>query len=171
MKNFLAIILLIFGSFQFEPKSKENIVSEAENYQIYSRLLEKEKKSYPTTRALKISKITQDSHLEVYGWSEKIVGKELWSAMTDLMLKDKTSITLEPKFTLADKYDFFAPDENQLNSGMMVFSQIGYDSNKNLAIVYSTFTCQPLCGHGNYYIFTKKNGSWEQKEKLHGWIS
>ena len=171
MKIFLAIILLFFTSCKLEQKSKENIVSEAENYQIYSRVLEEEKKSYPSKRDLKISKITQDSHLEVYGWDVKVVGEELWSAMTDLIQKDKATVNLEPKFTILDSYEFFAPDEIQLNSGMMALSQIGYSTNKQLAIVYSTSTCQPLCGHGNYYIFTKKNESWEFKEKLHGWIS
>jgi hypothetical protein len=162
---------MIFASCKLEQKSKGNIVTEAENYQIYSRAFEEEKKSHPITRKLKISKITQATDIEVWGLSEKDVNKELWSAMTDYSLKNKTPISLEPKFTISDSYDFFAPDELQLQEGMRVFSQIGYNSEKTLAFVYTAFSCEPLCGHGNYYIFSKKNDNWELKEIQQGWVS
>ena len=171
MKIFLAIILLILASCKSDQKSKGNVVTEAENYQIYSRVLEEEKKTYPTTRKFKISKITQATDIEVWGLSEKDVGKELWSARTDYSLKNKTPITLEPKFTTTDSYEFFAPDETELQGGIRVFSQIGYNTDKTLAFVYSALSCEPFCGHGNYYIFSKKNENWELKEIQKGWIS
>jgi hypothetical protein len=56
-------------------------------------------------------------------------------------------------------------------SGIISFSNVGFDSTLHEAIVSVSFVCGGLCGSGYRYVLKKKRGRWGVVSKLMIWVS
>ncbi len=55
--------------------------------------------------------------------------------------------------------------------GIVSFSNVGFDSKLNEAIVSVSFLCGGLCGSGHRYVLRKKSGRWGVVSKWMVWVS
>lgn len=46
------------------------------------------------------------------------------------------------------------------SSGYLIFSAVGFNSEKTIALVYVDYRCGGLCGSSRYYILEKHDGHW-----------
>lgn len=46
------------------------------------------------------------------------------------------------------------------SSGYVIFSAVGFNSEKTIALVYVDYRCGGLCGSSRYYILEKHDGHW-----------
>jgi hypothetical protein len=57
------------------------------------------------------------------------------------------------------------------SSGIIGFSNVGFDREMNQALVATSRSCGSLCGAGHYVLLTKDNGVWKVHSKTMTWIS
>jgi len=57
------------------------------------------------------------------------------------------------------------------SSGIMFFSNIGFNSSNDQAFLYAGRQCGGLCGSGKYVFLRKENGEWIIDHKLELWVS
>lgn len=50
-------------------------------------------------------------------------------------------------------------------------SRVGFNSERNQALVYLEFWCRSLCGEGNYIFLNKQDGKWKVFKKDMMWVS
>jgi len=55
--------------------------------------------------------------------------------------------------------------------GIMMLSRVGFDRNKNEALVYIGNQSDWLAGVGYYVLLRKESGKWVVKDQLMAWIS
>lgn len=102
---------------------------------------------------------------------------------------NKTTNKLEDRFKLTINYAIFQNIEYKKNffnpkkgwdyfykrypqaSGIMKFSSIGYNKDKNQAIVYYSFTCDVECGSGSFILLTRSTSGWQINSQLQVWRS
>ncbi|HEX8748752.1 MAG TPA: hypothetical protein VF717_16385 [Pyrinomonadaceae bacterium] len=112
--------------------------------------------------------------------------------VNDLQVKSQNATSrLEPKLSIKIKY-ILAKDEElddlfknnvmggweafhkkyPKSSGFLVFSRVGFNSDKTQAVVYKGWSCGGLCGGGGYLLMTKKNGVWRVSRGIGStWVS
>ena len=54
---------------------------------------------------------------------------------------------------------------------IITLSRVGFNKEKNKAIVFVAFGCGELCGEGNFFLLIKKKGIWEIQIKTMVWVS
>lgn len=106
-------------------------------------------------------------------------------------LNDKESLKLAESFDLQNKYVLI--NNNDLKSiyngknpndywkafyekypksgGYVLFSQVGFDTEKKHAFVYMQFYCGSLCADGSYFLLEKENGKWKETKRAMLWAS
>jgi len=57
------------------------------------------------------------------------------------------------------------------SSGLLFFSDVGFNDRHDQAFVYAGKTCGGLCGIGEYVLLRKVNGKWEIRQEHELWIS
>lgn len=57
------------------------------------------------------------------------------------------------------------------SSGILYFSDVGFNERHDQAFVYSARTCGGLCGSGEYVLLRKVNGKWEILKERELWVS
>lgn len=55
--------------------------------------------------------------------------------------------------------------------GILAFSRVGFSRTMDQAFVYVDNTCGSLCGVGEYYLLSKKNGLWKVEAVFLLWVS
>jgi hypothetical protein len=55
--------------------------------------------------------------------------------------------------------------------GIIIVSRIGFNRDRDQAVVYSGMSCGPLCGQGEFTWLTKHNGVWGVESSNVVWIS
>jgi len=55
--------------------------------------------------------------------------------------------------------------------GTLVLSRVGFNRTMDQAFVYVANSCGSLCGVGEYYLLSKKNGAWKVKAVFRLWVS
>ena len=50
-------------------------------------------------------------------------------------------------------------------------SSVGFNAQKNKALLTMTYNCGMLCMEGTYYLMEKQNGRWLMKQQVMAWIS
>jgi hypothetical protein len=55
--------------------------------------------------------------------------------------------------------------------GIIIVSRIGFNHDRDQAVVYSGMSCGPLCGQGEFTWLTKHNGVWTVESSNVVWIS
>jgi hypothetical protein len=56
-------------------------------------------------------------------------------------------------------------------SWSMTLSRVGFNGEKNQAVVYVGIRCRGLCGSGEYLLLEKEEGAWEIRERRRVWAS
>jgi len=56
-------------------------------------------------------------------------------------------------------------------SGFVLFSRVGFNDEKNQALVDLGYRCGDLCGSGGLYLLVKENGQWKVQQALMEWQS
>ncbi len=190
MKYVIVIFLFAMLSVSCQQQFAGRQPVESDDYLIYSLLLNQ--LEYPGTEQFVIAEMTlrsgkncnPEGRLET---AKTTLAAEVKSAIADLEKKDKISIPLSKKFSLKKNYVLISQEEfsqirqsssakwdvfygKYLNSlGVIGLSQVGYSADKTVAWVYMTIECGARCGEGGYYLFEKKDGSWNWKESLGCW--
>ncbi len=77
--------------------------------------------------------------------------------------EEKEKDKKEGKYFLYDKY----PDAG----GLISFSKVGFNKEKNQAFVEVELTFCGLCGSGDYVLLQKEQGIWKVKEIFNRWVS
>jgi hypothetical protein len=57
------------------------------------------------------------------------------------------------------------------SSGILSFSNVGFNQQYNQALVYVAHSCGGLCGEGDFVLLRKVNGKWEILNEQNMWIS
>ena len=57
------------------------------------------------------------------------------------------------------------------SSGILFFSNVGFNDRHDQAFVYAGKTCGGLCGSGEYVLLRKINGKWEIQKESALWVS
>jgi hypothetical protein len=57
------------------------------------------------------------------------------------------------------------------STGILAFSRVGFSSAMDQAFVYVGNACGSLCGVGEYYLLSKKNGHWKVEAVFLLWVS
>lgn len=55
--------------------------------------------------------------------------------------------------------------------GLITLSNVGFNPEKNQAILYIGYQCDGLCGQGHYVLMVKANGNWKVEKRVMTWIS
>ena len=56
-------------------------------------------------------------------------------------------------------------------SWSMTLSRVGFSAGRDRAVVYVGIRCRGLCGSGEYFLLTKESGAWEIRERRRVWVS
>ena len=89
---------------------------------------------------------------------------------------------LAPECTLVDLADIALQVKNEKawrkfmlrhpnTPGIIIVSRIGYNHERDQAVVYSGMSCGELCGQGEFTWLVKHNGVWEVESSNVVWIS
>jgi hypothetical protein len=89
---------------------------------------------------------------------------------------------LAPECTLVDLADIALQVKNEKawrkfmlkhpnTPGIIIISRIGYNRERDQAVVYSGVSCGELCGQGEFTWLVKHNGVWEVESSNVVWIS
>lgn len=97
----------------------------------------------------------------------------------DLRPKNKESFKFARNFNLDRQYVLLSGEENRTlfkpgvgdgwksfrekypkAGGIVTFSRVGFNADRTQALVYRGYQCGGLCGGGNYYLLSRKNGVW-----------
>jgi hypothetical protein len=54
---------------------------------------------------------------------------------------------------------------------VVTFSRPGYGEDGNVAVLYVSVTCGPLCGSGSYWQLRKSGDSWHIEKQVNAWIA
>jgi hypothetical protein len=60
---------------------------------------------------------------------------------------------------------------NAFAHGMFTLGEIHFDKTHTYALVFYSFWCGSLCGHGNTLVMKKMDGKWRRIKMCGGWIS
>ena len=56
-------------------------------------------------------------------------------------------------------------------TGLFTFSEIAFNKQHTRAVLWYSFYCGGLCGHGNTVVLKKVNGKWKMSKTCGGWVS
>jgi hypothetical protein len=161
-------------------------------YHLLSMMLEKETKK-SSDQLVRIYRRT-DSKLLV--WLERHpVPKEFSGAVEDLKQRAKVQMRFrEQRFSLSHRYklvDYDGPPEpanyvpladgtvpppseadldNEISSGVLSVSAVGFDQTKTHAIAAVDFVCGTLCGGGRFYFLERQEAGWQVKDVGGDWV-
>lgn len=106
--------------------------------------------------------------------------------LKDYEMKMHKSSRFNYNFQLPVKYDFINKEElnkdfeNDIKDfskkypnlgGLIEFSAIGFNENKNQAFVQVDYTFCPLCGFGSSLLLERIDGNWKIVKSYGGWVS
>jgi hypothetical protein len=185
--TFLVFLLLkgsLLSCLRAQQNSEENEASpvesytDADAYQIYAALLGGEKGSFFVIQAQTDSweKVTTDN-LGIKGDSKFM---KLWGAtLRDFAAQYRTPKLLGKNIPLSASYEIVPEvaitsifkhergwttfsERYPLAHGFYTFSAVGFNPQRNRAIVWMLNQCGELCGGGTYHFFEKKGDKWRE---------
>ena len=167
--------------------------------QIY-RVLIQEKFEFEKTRLIVLSPVTtgcpfyEDETVKAkmglaqsfHEWAKEMMPEAEAQTVDDYLAKNETSGRL-PVANLGINYAIFNPSDFPKDefydfwtrfdqkyphsSGLISFSNVGFNPKHNQAFVYGAYTCGGLCGSGTYFLLQKINGRWQIIMEQGLWVS
>jgi hypothetical protein len=109
----------------------------------------------------------------------------------DYLERNSKPYTLSNSFTLKEKYVlveyreveklFDNPDLDEAwkefyrrfpaSNGYIVLSRVGFNHEKDQALVYMAWMCKSLCGEGKLMLMSKRDGKWKVEKHYTVWVS
>src|SRR5579862_685264 len=174
---FLLLQTLSLRADRYFPQDYDN----AEAYRVYSALLSSKYFSKETTLRYVIEAETASPQEFVSDCfpSQDNLGFSDWQTFLDLKKEGQVPRILENNFEPTARYKVVSRDllYAQLNdqgvlwggfqkhypgsAGIVSISSVGFNENKDRALVYVSFTCGDLCGGAHFYTLEKRGISWE----------
>lgn len=173
-------------------ESRQKSIGEAERYAAYSAVLTA-MFVHDSTKLLVIEDKTADDFTakDEKHWDYIKKGLEPLSQITidDFTAKNAQPTTIESKFTLTTKVTLVSKSEvDKLfgqgggwwkafyekypgSSGLITFSNVGFNGDGTQALLYVGYSCGGLCGSGHYVLLAKNNGAWKIEKSVMTWIS
>lgn len=163
-------------------KSKDKRISvanrENEEYAVYSALINR-RRAYDDGRVLLIGKQTFSSYPHDVNKTDELVFIKLYipdstsrDVLEDYKSQNQQSSELTSFFRLHNRYVLISGPERYFENqksrlafnteypnstgGITLFSQVGFNSEMDQALVYASKYCGGLCGGGGYYLLSKK---------------
>lgn len=185
---FLSLVFILFSI--FAQANFGQTVSEPEEYIVYKALL-KQMFIDENTKRLVIEGFTAaDDFYNDYPNVRKKLTSSFKGTTEDFIAKNTKSYELNDKFNLEVKinilngkerkelfkelnkksgYDEWADVLSQKYSKggaeIITLSRVGFNTDKNLALVFVGSQCGWTCGESNYVLLAKKEGRWKVKKK------
>ena len=167
------------------------LTDEAEEYAVYSAVINKRYVKSDSTNLLVISDQTSfyGNRSQTAIYSDNYIENTTSEQRVHQMKKSYPSVSEETLFDYDEKklqsskigygFDLLVGykliNENELekdNTNKMIrLSKVGFNSEKTEAFVYVEFICPALCGEGNKLLLEKVDGVWKIKENFGGWRS
>jgi len=117
--------------------------------------------------------------------------EEPWTPKSDLVtpyndmrgqyqVKNQHPVALKRWFTLTVDYEVVNSPESKRTAyeregsevhGIVSFSRVGFNKARTEALVYMSYVCGGLCGHGFTFWMEKSGDTWKVKEIIRMWIS
>ncbi len=102
----------------------------------------------------------------------------LQQTVEDYATKSTQPSLLKRSFNLKVDYILVGPEEERTRrdewhaaDGRVSLSRVGFDRDHRQALVYMSFYCGVLCGHGFFLFLTKSGTAWGVDKKFQVWIS
>jgi hypothetical protein len=167
--------------------------------QVYSLLI-RERFTFEETRLIVLKPVTtgyalweDESTREQFGrtetfhqWLKESMPEAQSQTLDNYLEKNKTAEPLRVSnlginYTMFGEIDFSPYDVGSFwtrfyrkypfSSGLIMFSQVGFNEQHDQAFVYAGRGCGGLCGEGAYYLLRKTNGKWEILSEQGLWVS
>jgi hypothetical protein len=190
----LLILVPVFG----KSHKKNNDSVTAEEYAVYSAVLNEIKQSPNDGKEVKLLLVNDRTRgpqtmclpEEVAKWENGIKSDDLKPMLADLLTRNTTPHSLRKQFKSSRRYvllnaealsglfrekgyegwgDFYRKYPN--SSGYITFSRVGFNENGTRAIIYRETGCGALCGYGGYILLNKENGDWKVATGYSCWRS
>lgn len=172
----------------------QNTIS-AEEYEVYNGLIKSLNEDNETSH-LVIKKQTYSEIIE--GIAVKYITKKLsldTKIIEDYNKQNRLESEIQNQFKLRSKITLVGDEiqeilkrpqtENELieakswenfrqkyqTTSLLTLSRVGFNEEKNKALVVYGYQSGWLGGEGTFYLLTKKNNSWKIKKKVRAWIS
>lgn len=165
---------------------------EAEEYEIYKHILEEWFINDSTTHVV-IDKFTVNDDSESASYIKRKLSGVKSETLADFISRNNNSYELENNFKInpivnliteedlvsvrrqekADLGESYkkAFKEKFSTQFRISFSRVGFNRQKNQALLKVGYNCGTTCGEGKYVLLIKKNSKWNIKRKLLSWIS
>jgi len=119
-------------------------------------------------------------------WARENIPEAESQTLDDYMVKNKTTGQLtfanlgmnyamfsQSDFPRDDVYDFWSRFDQKYphSSGLISFSNVGFNIHHTQAFVYGGYMCGGLCGAGYYFLLQKVNGRWQIISEQNLWVS
>jgi hypothetical protein len=161
---------------------------EAEEYAVYSAMIEQNPIGYDMGTNLVIRDQTDD--LDERMFEETLEVHPMPVDLADsYRSRNQVSYTLDPALDLEQSYTLMSRKEHdelfgkkgagwpEFESrypeaeGIINFSRVGFSEEGDLALVLMGFRCWDLCGAGGLYLLAKEDGSWVVEKATMVWMS
>ena len=123
--------------------------------------------------------------LSFHGWLKETMPEAESQTLDDYLARNKTSEPLVVS-NLDINYAMFSASDLSRDevyfwvrfyqkyphsSGLVFFSNIGFNAQHTQAFVYGGYMCDGLCGQGRYFLLEKVNGKWQIIQEQGLWVS
>ena len=194
MKKTLLIFTILFCCAFITFAQKDSIVqekAETEEYSVYKAVL-KELFIKPNTKQLVIRKLTiNEPYKTFYNFRNKPINQEMIENFSSANLKQAElkddfgvdiPVSLVTEEELRAIFDTYYADitgkiyeevmKKKYNTSRIVwFSRVGFNKDKNQAMLHVGYSCGATCGQGLFVFLSKRDGNWIILDKLPTWIS
>lgn len=178
MRTILALTFALFAPVWVGAQSTVPTYQDADAYEIYAMLLPLQ---WPATVAhtkkmlIRAETASYEMCLKPEGESVAVVGP----AIANFLEVNKQTWLLEKTIPMEQPYDFIFNKELDAifangpggwkgfyekypdSGGYNEVSAVGFNKDKNVAVVYVAHSCGGLCGGGSFHLLEKKDGKWQ----------
>jgi hypothetical protein len=193
LKYFAALFILASGFCAAPPHRAPAPVLppvdvEAERYAIYSLFLQHMFADEPGKLVVVRNQTSPDNYVKEE-WDGMGVEPRWQSVVDDYKAKNAQPAAVENKFKVSSPVTLIpAREVDQIfgegggwwqafykkypkSSGLVTFSNVGFNHEMTYALVDVSHSCGGLCGSGGLVLLVKKDGNWIKEKDLISWVS
>ena len=82
-----------------------------------------------------------------------------------------SDIDNQGNYEILGLHDFDEIKIDTIHVGIIQFSEIGFNQNRDSAILYIDWNCGSLCGGGHVFILQKERGNWKIVGSMNLWVN
>jgi len=164
------IFVLLSSLILASQEAQQELVAPYENtdaYDVYDAILSTDDAASATS-PLVISAVTEASGmcLKPEGEWKRV----LMPAIADYKEQNEKTYRLQPKFRMKQQYELLTKQEiyarfkHPGEGGWVVLSAVGFNRQRNFAILWVSRGCPGLCGGATFHVLHKIEGKWKPLE-------